>query len=43
MTIKVMSFSLHWLSMAEKDITYDHKSDVIFNALAVDGGKEHNV
>ena len=31
MTINVIPFSLHWQSMAEKDITYDHKSDAIFS------------
>ena len=43
MTINVMPFSLHWQSMAEKDITYDHLSDTMFATLAVDGGKGHNV
>ena len=43
MTTKVMSFSVHWQSMAEKNITYDHKRDTIFTALAVDGGKQHNI
>ena len=33
---------MHWQSVVEKDITHDHKSDVIFNALAVGGGKGHN-
>ena len=42
MTINVIPFSLHWQSMAEKNITYDHKNDAIFNALAVGGGKGHN-
>ena len=34
---------MHWQSVVEKNITNDHKNDAIFTALAVDGGKEHNV